>query len=58
MKMDIGMACQKLCKQGRDDSNERRSAYEYIHPYIFFTHVHMHSSGDSFCNKLNIIMRL
>jgi len=50
--MDVGMACQKLCKQGRDDSNERRSAYEYIHPYIFFTHVHMHSSGDSFRNKL------
>jgi len=28
---------QKLCKQGGDDSNEQRLAYEDIHPYIVFT---------------------
>ena len=32
---DVGMACQKVCKQGRDES--KVTVFAKAHPYIFFT---------------------
>ena len=38
VKKDVGMACQKVYKQGRDDSIKAKVNIKAMpHPYIFFT---------------------
>ena len=40
----VGMACQKVCKQGRDES--KVTVFAKAHPYIFFT-VQLDSAWES-----------
>ena len=36
-KKDVGMAYQKVCKQGRDNTQKQSNILAKPHPYFFFT---------------------